>query len=337
MFVSFILTLLLPARLMASSWDPTLLVNTESFQTIDDSNTTGDIELRFGDVINERVYWDRTPGRFRASDDLYVDTDLTASGTLSVEGAATFGSTVRVNNVTYTFPSSDGSASGKVLKTSAAGVLSWSDDSAGGGMSFAEASSYYVNDTGDTMTGALTVAGLTVTAGNTLAVNGVTYTYPPSDGSASGKVLKTSGAGTLSWSTDSTLAGATGATMDVWSVTGYNCGAATTYLGFNGVAFANATEATADTTLRLASNITVTGLRCFQPTDASCLMNARVRKNAANAAGTPNCRTSNVGTCGSSTGVVTFTNGDEISIQLIDAAASCTDAIACYCAITYTW
>ena len=530
-----ILVFLWPSPLIASSWQPTLLINTESFQTIDDSDT-GNIELRFGDIVNESVYWDRTPGRFRMSDDLYVDTDLTASGTFSIESSATFGSTIRLNGVTYTFPTSDGSATGKVLKTSAAGVLSWSDDNASG-ISYADANSYFVNDTGDTMTGALNVVitsgrpdtiglespntfsgsnihasddvsssggkvvsegtegvdgvvildadqgddladtwvieseaadndlsivndttevlrlttagalqmdnnmtigsaaaatdyiltfdgettdgtlkffedesafqfdsaiqirgplsasghisadgnltlnvdqtavdtvltfgsdgtnetltfinladrfefsddlrvtgglyasgGLIVEAGQTSTFNGVTYTFPTSDGAASGKVLKTSAAGVLSWSNDRN--GATGSTMDVWQTVGYNCGAATTYLGVDGVAFANATEATADTALRLKSDITVTGLRCFQPTDGTCVMNARVRKNAANAAGTPNCATQNVATCGSSTGVVTFTNGDTIAIQLIDAGASCTDAIACWCAITYTW
>src|SRR3989339_681772 len=59
---------------------------------------------------------------------LHAQSLLTSSGQLVVEGAAVFGSTLRLNGVTYTFPTSDGSASGKVLKTNSAGQLSWSSD-----------------------------------------------------------------------------------------------------------------------------------------------------------------------------------------------------------------
>ncbi|PIR49376.1 hypothetical protein COU79_05220, partial [Candidatus Peregrinibacteria bacterium CG10_big_fil_rev_8_21_14_0_10_54_7] len=65
---------------------------------------------------------------------LHAQDLLTSSGGLVVEststfnGAAIFGSTLRINGVTYTFPTSDGSASGKVLKTNSAGQLSWSSD-----------------------------------------------------------------------------------------------------------------------------------------------------------------------------------------------------------------
>jgi len=56
----------------ASSWDPTLLVNTESFSTIDDGDGTTNIEVRFGDTVDERVYWDVTRGMFEFTDDLHV-------------------------------------------------------------------------------------------------------------------------------------------------------------------------------------------------------------------------------------------------------------------------
>ncbi|OGJ74717.1 hypothetical protein A2217_00035 [Candidatus Peribacteria bacterium RIFOXYA2_FULL_55_28] len=87
---------------------------------------------------------------------------------------------MKLNGVTYTFPTSDGSASGKVLKTNSAGQLVWSTDQtgAGGGLSFAEASSYFVNDGGDTMTGGLLIhstndATKTVQAGVLLEISGV--------------------------------------------------------------------------------------------------------------------------------------------------------------------
>ncbi|MBU2260217.1 hypothetical protein KKC44_06485, partial [Patescibacteria group bacterium] len=48
--------------------------------------------------------------------------------TLEVTGTATFGGNVVLNGVTYTFPPSDGVSSGWVLKTDAAGTLSWAAD-----------------------------------------------------------------------------------------------------------------------------------------------------------------------------------------------------------------
>ncbi|KKW42794.1 MAG: hypothetical protein UY90_C0034G0007 [Candidatus Peregrinibacteria bacterium GW2011_GWA2_54_9] len=105
---------------------------------------------------------------------------LVVEGTSTFNGAAVFGSTLKLNGVTYTFPTSDGSASGKVLKTNSAGQLVWSTDQtgAGGGLSFAEASSYFVNDGGDTMTGGLLIhstndATKTVQAGVLLEISGV--------------------------------------------------------------------------------------------------------------------------------------------------------------------
>ncbi|PIR52823.1 hypothetical protein COU76_04210, partial [Candidatus Peregrinibacteria bacterium CG10_big_fil_rev_8_21_14_0_10_49_10] len=104
---------------------------------------------------------------------------LSSSGTLLVNGAATFNSTVKLGGVTYTFPAFDGSASGKVLKTNSAGKLSWSDDNTGGGggISFTDAASYFVNDGGDTMTGGLLITStnngaLTVENGHLLEVAG---------------------------------------------------------------------------------------------------------------------------------------------------------------------
>jgi len=114
---------------------------------------------------------------------------LTSSGTLSVTGAASLQSTVRINGVTYTFPYGDGAASGKVLKTNGAGQLTWATDTSGGGQSNTGAlmlmfDNRYVNTSGDTMTGALKVranlSGSTLTVDQTadifgnLAVSGTT-------------------------------------------------------------------------------------------------------------------------------------------------------------------
>lgn len=186
--------------LAASIWNPTLLVNTESFNTIDDGDSTTDIQMRFGDALRETITFDRTLWRFEFSQSIYVggnvtatgslsikkvmsgaalrvdnnadiwgnlavsgatliDGNLSTSGALAVEGAAAFGSTLKLNGVTYTFPAADGSAN-NVLSTNGAGTLSWTDV---GVAAQAHNDARYVNQAGDTMTGALlirpTVAG----------------------------------------------------------------------------------------------------------------------------------------------------------------------------------
>src|SRR3989344_1959449 len=233
---------LLAETARSSTWNPTLLVNTEAFQVIHEGDSTTNIDLRFGDTVNEKLYWDRTNSEFRFSDDLRIDGNSTASGTLTVSGDAntkgnlginsddgaanavlTFGNddtaqtltfldaqqkfsfskdtrvlgnlsgstlnidgnagiygnialsgSLRLNKVTYTFPTSDGTASGKVLKTNSAGQLSWSTDAndGGSGISYADAKSYFVDDSGDTMTGALTIKRVSGTYQNLLTVSG---------------------------------------------------------------------------------------------------------------------------------------------------------------------
>ena len=115
----------LPQVAEASSWSPTLLVNTEAFQVIDDGDGSTNIELRFGDSANEILRWDVTNSRFQFTDDIHVEGNITGSGTLTVDGAATLGSTLNIGGVTYTFPGADGTSSGKVLATNSSGQLSW--------------------------------------------------------------------------------------------------------------------------------------------------------------------------------------------------------------------
>ena len=139
----FTISLLAPTSLIASAWNPTLLVNTEAFQIVHEGDSTTDAELRFGDTLNEKIYWDRTNAEFRFSDDIRIDGNITSSGTLTINSATTLKSTLKIGGVTYTFPTSDGSASGKVLKTNSTGQLSWSADggafSAGQGITYTNA------------------------------------------------------------------------------------------------------------------------------------------------------------------------------------------------------
>ncbi len=106
-----------------SSWAPTLLVNTEAFQTLDSGDGSSNIELRFGNNVNRRIYWDITAARFVFTQPVLIQGNLTATGavsfkkvfsganlrvdnaadiwgTLGVSGATVLKSTLRVNNNT---------------------------------------------------------------------------------------------------------------------------------------------------------------------------------------------------------------------------------------------
>jgi hypothetical protein len=82
----------------ASSWNPGLLVNTESFQVIDEGDSTTDVELRFGGTINEKIFWDVETGRFEFTDDVHVQGNFTATGTLITDGAISTKSNLTINS-----------------------------------------------------------------------------------------------------------------------------------------------------------------------------------------------------------------------------------------------
>jgi len=81
----------------ASSWNPTLLVNTESFSTIDDGDSTTNIELRFGDSLGEKLYYNRSESRFQLTRGLFIQGNLTATGSLSIKGSMS-GTSLRVDH-----------------------------------------------------------------------------------------------------------------------------------------------------------------------------------------------------------------------------------------------
>lgn len=121
--------------------DATDTITTNANLTINADNGAADATLTFGnDAGAETLKFNDTTNQFEFSDDVLITGTLDATGnisgsgnlsidgTMNVDGAVTFGSTIRVGGVTYTFPFSDGTASGKVLKTDGAGNLSWSTD-----------------------------------------------------------------------------------------------------------------------------------------------------------------------------------------------------------------
>lgn len=107
----------------ASSWNPTVLVNTTATQVIDDMSSS-DLSLQFGVTLDKSLTYDRTASRFMFDAPLYVtgslgvsgtasgaqihaEQTLTSSGQLVVEGNLTFGDAlgdaITVNAGSWTF------------------------------------------------------------------------------------------------------------------------------------------------------------------------------------------------------------------------------------------
>lgn len=76
--------LLVSSSAFASSWSPTLLVNTESSQVIDDLDGVSDVRLQFGDTLNKQLTFSRSNARFEFTDSVYVDGNITASGSVAI-------------------------------------------------------------------------------------------------------------------------------------------------------------------------------------------------------------------------------------------------------------
>ncbi len=68
----------------ASTFNPTVIVNTESFEQVDDGDSTTDVELRFGADATQRVLYDKTNSRFKVTRALYITGNLTITGAMIV-------------------------------------------------------------------------------------------------------------------------------------------------------------------------------------------------------------------------------------------------------------
>ncbi len=179
----------------ASAWNPTLLVNTESFQVIDEGDGTSSIEIRFGGTLNEKILYDRTNNRFTFSRSvkiagtltttgsaiinvgnaaatadtglalevigtasgrvLHAQSALTSSGSLRIAGAFTGATTMYGAGL----GDCDDGTNSKLLWDSTTGRFSCGTDQTGAGsLTQTSADTRYVNAEGDTMTGALRIA-----------------------------------------------------------------------------------------------------------------------------------------------------------------------------------
>lgn len=103
-----------------SSWSPTLLVNTESFQTIDSGDGTTDIELRFGGSTITLKFLNASQ-RFQFSRSLSVVGSISGSS-LTIDGVSSFSGAVTAK----TSITAKGAISGATLTISRGGTFSGS-------------------------------------------------------------------------------------------------------------------------------------------------------------------------------------------------------------------
>jgi len=88
----------IPTAQATSIWNPTLLVNTESFNTIDEGDGTTDVELRFGSTGNQKLIYDISETRFDFTRSVYIQGNVTATGSLSVSGATVLDGATTINS-----------------------------------------------------------------------------------------------------------------------------------------------------------------------------------------------------------------------------------------------
>ncbi len=154
----------------ASSWSPTLLVNTEAFQVIDDLNTTSDVSIKFGNSLNKSLIYERNNLRFKFDAPLFVQGNLGATGTLSGKSLYVGQSFSGAGLTTCSNGSTD-----KLLWDSATQRFSCGSDQGGGGGGITQtaADARYVNQSGDTMTGNLVISnGGSLNASGAILTNG---------------------------------------------------------------------------------------------------------------------------------------------------------------------
>lgn len=139
---------------------------------------------------------------------LFATDVLRSSGGLTVQNGATFRSTGTFSGNLTT----RGTLSGAALNVMAGGSYFLGNVSIGTSTAASTALEVIGTASGSRLyaTTALSTSGTLVIQGaatlrGTVTLNGVAYTFPFGDGSATGKVLKTNGAGQLSWSTDINL------------------------------------------------------------------------------------------------------------------------------------
>jgi len=110
------------------AWSDIQPISDNRYVNTSGDTMTGSLNINSANVTASGARIDGTV----TANTLNVSGDSSGSGNTAIEGDIAVGGTTKLNNITYTWPPLDGSASGKTLKTDSAGQLSWSDDTGGG-------------------------------------------------------------------------------------------------------------------------------------------------------------------------------------------------------------
>ena len=174
-----------PFAAVAQSWDPTLLVNTESFITVDDGDGTTNIQVQFGSSANALIY-DVGSDLFRLTGGLDVQGRIVASGSINAQGDVAASGSLRLNT------DDTGDATITFGNATLDETLTFSESNA----RFEFSDDLY--STGDiTASGTLSGNQLVISS-SAVKINSVQYQFPDTQGDAN-NVLYNDGSGNLAW------------------------------------------------------------------------------------------------------------------------------------------
>ncbi|MEK7137813.1 MAG: hypothetical protein AAB853_06055 [Patescibacteria group bacterium] len=180
----------------------TLLVNNESFDYVGEGDGTTPIELRFGEVLNEKLLWHRDNGRFELTDDLSVQGSLSGSS-LRVDGGANVHGALTASGAVRT----DSDLTINDDQTAADATLTFGNDAGNKTLKFSDTFNEFEFSDDLRITGNLSASGAVSFDGAT-SFNNVQYTWPESAATASGRLLSVDpSTGKLSWTSGSASSG----------------------------------------------------------------------------------------------------------------------------------
>jgi len=215
------LTFLVPASAWsASSWSPTLLVNTEAFQTIDVGDGATNIELRFGPSFDAKIIYDLSNARFKFTKPIFVQGSITATGSITTSRTLS-GQTLRVG-AGGADVQGNLNASGSIRTD---GNLTINDDAGAtdATLTFGNAT---LNQTlrynnaaqkfqfsKDVSVGG-NISGSTLTIDGNVNLKGLNYNFPTARG-ADGTVLTEDGSGNLTWEAAASVGNGSGNSLSM--------------------------------------------------------------------------------------------------------------------------
>lgn len=193
------------AALAQSSWAPTLLVNTEAFQTIDVGDGSTDIELRFGSSLNARIIYEISNARFTFTKSVRVEGNITATGSITANGTLS-GSALHISGDSTVRGAlslsgalrTDGNLSINDDATAADAILTFGNATLNQSLKYLHTQQKFQFSKDISVVG--NISGSTLTVDGTVNLGGLDYSFPLERGAAN-SFLKEDGNGALTCDT----------------------------------------------------------------------------------------------------------------------------------------